>query len=63
MTDVSLATADLVLVAIGVSLALGIAVSAVSSVSAMLGLAGGSVPASGLLSYALFIDPPSETGE
>lgn len=61
MNTVSLATADIVLAAIGVSLVLGIAVGAVSSVSIFLGLAGGSVPASGFLSYALFIDPPSET--
>lgn len=61
MSVESLATADIVLAAIGVSLVLGITVSAVSSVSMFLGLVGGSVPASGLLSYALFIDPPSET--
>jgi hypothetical protein len=61
MIDAPLTTADVVLAAIGVSLVLGIAVSVVSSVSAMLGLAGASVPASGLLGYALFINPPSRS--
>jgi hypothetical protein len=61
MTDAPLTTADVVLAAIGVSLVLGVAVSVVSSVSAMLGLVGASVPASGLLGYALFINPPSST--
>jgi hypothetical protein len=61
MTDHSPTTHDMVLVTIGVSLVLGIAVSAISSVSAIYGLAAGSIPAGGLLGYALFINPPSRS--
>lgn len=63
MIDVTLSSPDVVLAAIALSLVLGTVVGFTSSVSATLGLIGGSVPASGLLGYALFIDPPTSVDE
>lgn len=60
MIDASLSSYDVVLAAIALSLVAGMIVGFVSSVSTTLGLAGGSVPAGGLLGYALFIDPPAD---
>lgn len=59
MIDVPLTSHDVVLGAIALSLLLGTVVGFLSSVSATLGLVSGGVPASGLLGYALFIDPPT----
>jgi hypothetical protein len=52
---------DLVLAAIPLLLAAGAGAAVVTSLSLMLGLASGSLPASGMVGYALFVDPPDET--
>ncbi|MFC6837779.1 hypothetical protein [Halomarina ordinaria] len=49
---------DALLAAMPVALAVGGVAGAVLSVPFVVGLAGGSLPASGLLGYALFVDPP-----
>lgn len=61
MIDTTLRSYDVVLATIALLVAMGGVVGVVSSVSATLGLAGGSIPASGVLGYTLFIDPPTET--
>ncbi|MWG33700.1 hypothetical protein [Halomarina oriensis] len=51
---------DLVLAAIPLVLVLGTGAAVVTSLSLMFGLAGGSLPATGMVGYALFVDPPDE---
>lgn len=57
-SDASIGVYDLLLVVMPLSLALGGISSLVFSVSAAVGLAGGSIPAGGAVGYALFVDPP-----
>ena len=54
----SLATADLVLVAIALPLVVASLVGVLYSVRLALAVGAGSVPACGTLGYALFYDPP-----
>lgn len=61
MIDTTLSSYDAVLAAIALSVGAGGVVSVVSSVSALLGLVGGGIPALGIVGYALFIDPPSNS--
>ncbi|WP_225335139.1 hypothetical protein [Halomicrobium urmianum] len=56
----SLATADLVLVAVAVSMLVAWVAAAVTSLQLGVALGAGSVPASGTIGYALFYDPPNE---
>ncbi|MFC5972243.1 hypothetical protein ACFPYI_12955 [Halomarina salina] len=49
---------DVVLAAIPLTLVLGACAAVVSSLSLVFGLAGGSLPATGMVGYALFVDPP-----
>lgn len=58
--NASIGVYDLLLVVMPLSLALGGISSLVFSVSAAVGLAGGSIPASGAVGYALFVDPPGQ---
>lgn len=58
-SDAPLGLYDLLLVLMPVSLALGGLSSLVFSVSAAVGMAGGSIPAGGAVGYALFVDPPA----
>jgi len=52
-------TEDAVLAAIPLSFVLAGAVGLAASVPLLAALAGGSLPAGGMLGYALFVDPPS----
>jgi len=56
--SISLATADLVLVAIAVPMLVASLAAALSPVQLGVALGAGSVPASGTIGYALFYDPP-----
>ncbi|MFD1513606.1 hypothetical protein [Halomarina rubra] len=49
---------DLVLTAIPLMLVLGAGAAVATSLSLIFGLAGGGLPASGMVGYALFVDPP-----
>jgi hypothetical protein len=51
---------DLVLAAIPLALVFGAGAAIVTSLSLMFGLAGGSLPATGMVGYALFVDPPEQ---
>jgi hypothetical protein len=51
---------DFVLAAIPLALVLGTGAAVVTSLSLMFGLAGGSLSATGMVGYALFVDPPEE---
>lgn len=57
--EVSLATADLVLLAMAIPLVLASIVGAIFSVQLAVAMGAGSLPASGTLGYALFYDPPT----
>jgi len=57
--EVSLATADLVLLAMAVPLLLASLVGVVFSVQLGVAMGAGSLPAGGTLGYALFYDPPA----
>ena len=59
--SISLATADLVLVAVALPLVIASLVGALYSVQLGLALGAGSIPASGSVGYALFYDPPKES--
>lgn len=59
MTDPSPTSHDVVLAAMPLSLVVGLVVSFALSLPAIHGVVGGCVPASGVLGYALFVDPPS----
>ncbi|WP_226011014.1 hypothetical protein [Halomicrobium salinisoli] len=54
----SVATADLVLLAVAAPMIVASLAAAVTSVQLGLALGAGSVPASGTIGYALFYDPP-----
>jgi hypothetical protein len=58
-TEVSLATADLVLILMAIPMVVGSVVGLVFSVQFGVALGAGSVPATGTLGYALFYDPPA----
>lgn len=51
---------DVVLAAIPLTLALGACAAVALSLSLVFGLAGASLPATGLVGYALFVDPPDD---
>jgi len=63
MLGVDLATADVVLLSIALSMLLASAVAFVLPVGLASALGLGSLPASGSVGYALFYDPPVETGQ
>lgn len=58
--EVSLATADLVLLVMAVPLLLATLIAVAFSVQFGVAMGAGSVPASGTLGYALFYDPPAD---
>lgn len=49
---------DVVLATIPLLLVCGAGAAIVTSLSLIFGLAGGSLPATGMVGYALFVDPP-----
>ena len=51
---------DVVLAAIPLALVIGAGAAVAFSLSLVFGLAGGSLPATGMVGYALFVDPPDE---
>ena len=57
--EVSLATADLVLLVMAIPMVLASLVGVVFSVQFGVAMGAGSLPASGTLGYALFYDPPA----
>ena len=57
--EVSLATADLVLIVMAVPMVLASLAGLASSIQFAVALGAGSVPATGTLGYALFYDPPA----
>jgi hypothetical protein len=63
MLGIDLATADAVLATIALSMLLASAGAFVLPVSVWSALGLGSVPAGGSVGYALFYDPPVETGQ
>lgn len=60
-SDASLGLYDFLLVVMPVSIVLGGLASFVFSMSMAAGMLGGSIPASGAIGYALFVDPPEES--
>jgi len=57
--EVSLATADLVLLVMAIPMVLASLVGVVFSVQLGVAMGAGSLPAGGTLGYALFYDPPA----
>ncbi|MFC6974561.1 hypothetical protein ACFQL1_07500 [Halomicroarcula sp. GCM10025709] len=58
----SVSTADIVLASIALSMLLAGVGAVVSSLSIVAALAAGSLPASGSIGYALFYNPPVDSG-
>jgi hypothetical protein len=60
--NLPLATADIVLASIALSMVIAGLGAIASSLSVVAALAAGSLPASGSIGYALFYNPPVEAG-
>lgn len=61
MTDATtLSTADLVLASIALTMALAACGAVATSLSVVVAMAAGSVPATGSIGYALFYNPPTD---